>query len=329
MRISDSDFLVQVSVKRMVNFLRTRAVAKGRDIEVSPPSTERIFLLYLKQYCEEIAEQLPDQIIKSRNIDWKSEDITVKTRHEQMANKFITHLSKNGKSSNTVATALAAVREFYATSFVALSDKAMIVPSGQAETEVWLPEPQDLFRLVKKASLRTGAYICCAKDTGIGVGDLVQVKWSTPSAQYGTVKEQLKRGEWPIHIHFVREKTRVVFDTYFGSDATEKLNEYADFSRDRIFPVCKNQIRADLKVVDRRLRPHTFRKFFTTYVKMSLANELSGRGMFDSAGVTEVWVEYWSGHSLGKVKKAYNIPPVKMQMDVYRAVYPRIKLKKA
>lgn len=330
MKISDSAFLVQDSVKRMLTYLRTKARAKGRDVESSPASTERIYLLYLKQYCEEIAERLPDEIIRSRNQDLKSDDITVKTRHEQMANRFITLLSKAGKSSNTVATALASVREFYDTSFVQLSDKALIVPTGQAEKEVWLPDPQDLYRLVKvkKCSLRSAAYICCAKDTGIGVGDMTELKWSTPSAQYGTVKEQLKRGQWPIHIHFIRAKTGVIFDTYFGSDAVEQLNEYADFSRDRIFPISTNQIRVDLKQADPRLLPHTFRKFFTTYVKMSLANELTKRGMFDSSGVSDAWVEYWCGHSLGKVKKAYNIPPVKMQMDVYRAVYPRIKLRK-
>lgn len=329
MKISDGEFLMQESVKRMLTYLSTRAKAKGRKLDAEAPSTGRIFLYYVKMFSETIMEMAPDEIIAERNEQLKSDKLVVKLHHEEMANRFILHLSAKKQKSNTISTAMSAVRTFYDTNYVTLSDKAVIVPTGKAEKAVWLPEVPDLYRLVNKAVPRTAAYICCGKDTGIGIGDMLDLKWSTESIQYGTAKQQLKKGLCPIHIHFVRGKTGVVFDTFLGEDAIEQLNRYADFSRERLFPISDNQVRLDLKELDSRLRSHTLRKFFTTFVKMSLASVLSTRRMHDSAGISDAMVEYWSGHSLGKVRGAYNIPPVHSQLELYQEAYARIKLRKS
>ena len=330
MKIDDSQFLLQESIKRMTSYLETRARSKGRDVAAKPPSTQRIFLFYVKLYCEKIAERAPDELIRDRNQDLKSDSLAVKLRHEEMANRFITFLSKHAKSSNTIATALSAVRTFYATNYVDLSEKAVIVPTGRAMKAVWLPDPLELGKLLTKANARIAAYVCCAKDTGIGVGDLLDVQWETKSEEFGSIAHQLedKKNPNPIHIHFKRLKTGIEFDTFLGDDAKQALRRYRLFGRAlTMFPISSNQIRLDLKALDERLRPHTFRKYFTTYLKMALSTVLTKRGMFDSAGVSDAWVEYWTGHSLGKVRGAYNIPPVKLQMEVYREAYPRIKLR--
>lgn len=314
----------------MLTYLKAKARAKGRNLELKPPSTFQIYTYYVEMFCE-YAEKKPDDLIKERKAHLKSDDDLIRLQHEELANNFISHLGQKKMKSNTVATALSAVRTFYSTNYLTLEEKVVIVPSGKAEKSVWLPENTDLLVLVEKAheikNLRSAAFICCAKDSGIGIGDMLDITWELESMQYGPLKQQLKRGQCPIHIAFKREKTQEKFDTFFGEDAVNALNEYADFSG-RIFKISSNQIRLDLKKLDMRLRPHTLRKFFDTYMKMSVASILSERGTFGAAGISDTWVEYWMGHSLGKVKGAYNIPPVKLQMEVYQKAYPRIKMVK-
>lgn len=334
LNMTDSEFLLQESTKRMLTYLDARARAKGRDTSSEPPSTKRIFLLYLKLFCERVAERTPDELIKMRNDDLKNDQLRIKLRHEEMANQFIVFLSKHGKSSNTISTALSAVRTFYATNYVALSEKAVIVPSGQPEKMLWRPDISDIAKLVKKArekdDERSAAYICCGKDCGVGIGDMLKIKWTTESLEFGTLKQQFKKGMCPIHIPFFtqgRQKTMVKFETFWGEDAINALNKFADFNQERIFKISDSQIRLDLAAIDPRIKPHTLRKVFTQTMKRSLSIVLSKTRQSDASGISDAIVEYWSGHSLGKVRAAYNIPPVKTQIEMYREAYPRIKLK--
>jgi len=139
----------------MLLYIDTRARAKGRDTDTDPPSTKRIFLLYIKLFCEKIAERTPDKLIELRNQDLKSDNLKIRLHHEEMANQFIIYLSKLGKSSNTIASALSAVRTFYSTNYVDLSEKAVIVPSGQPEKPLWRPDLSDIAKLVQKAKKLT------------------------------------------------------------------------------------------------------------------------------------------------------------------------------
>jgi len=313
------------TVRRMLDRLRAQARAKGRDIDREPTSTLRIFPYYVRMFCERVAEKDPDSLIEERQRHLKSDDIMVRRQHEEFATKFINMLGEQGASSNTIASALGAVRCFYRANYAPLVD--VVVPSGLPERRYRLPSPEKLRDIVEAAPSRVATWVCCQKDSGMGVGDLVKVSLDYESPVYGTIKEQLKKGICPIHLHIVRKKTmRFYFDSWLGEDALTMLNNYVDFSRPRIFDVHAATIRRDVKKAGIVGGTHILRKFFTTYVKMAVASVLYKRGELDAAGTSDTLVEYWTGHSLGKVKGAYNIPPPQLQKEIYTEAYPRIKI---
>ena len=313
------------SVKRMLNRLKAKARARGRDIDEEPTSTLRIFPYYVKRFCERVAGKDPDTLILERKRHLKNDDIMVRRQHEELATKFINLLGKEGASSNTIATALGAVKAFYSGNYVPLVD--VIVPSGLPERRYRLSSPEELRDIVEAAPLRTATWICCQKDCGMGIGDLIKVRLDWESPVYGTVKKQLKRGQCPVHLHVVRKKTMgFYFDSWLGEDAVAMLNDYVDFSKPRVFDVHEATIRRDANKAGIVGGTHILRKFFTTYVKIAVAGVLYKKGELDAAGVSDTLVEHWAGHSLGKVKAAYNIPPVQLQREIYVEAYPRIKI---
>jgi len=313
------------SVQRMLNRLKAQARAKGRDIDEEPTSTLRIFPHYVRMFCERVAGKDPDTLILERKLHLKSDDDFVRRQHEELATKFINLLGKEGASSNTIATALGAVKAFYQDNYVPLV--GVIVPSGLPERRYRLPSPEELRGIVEAAPLRTATWIVCQKDSGMGIGDLIRIGLNWESPVYGTIKEQLRSGLCPIHLHVVRKKVmRSYFDSWLGEDSVAMLNEYVDFSRRRIFDVAEKTVREDAKKAGIVGGTHILRKFFTTYVKISVASALYKRGELDAAGVSDTLVEYWAGHSLGKVKGAYNIPPIQLQKEIYTEAYPRIRI---
>ena len=313
------------SVQRMLNRLKAKARAKGRDIDRVPTSTLRIFPYYVKMFCEQVAEKDPESLILERKRHLKSDDDFVRRKHEELATKFINFLGEQGVKSNTIATALGAIRSFYTANYMPLVE--VIVPTGVAERSYRLPSPKELKGIVESAPKRAATWICCQKDSGIGIGDLLNVRWDYESPVYGTVKEQLKKGVCPIHLFIVRKKVMThKFDTFFGEDAVTLLNEYANFSQGRVFNWSERTIRDDVEKAGIVGGTHVLRKFFDTYVSTAVASILSKRGELVAAGISDTLTEYWMGHSLGKVRGAYRIPPVELQREIYVESYPRIKV---
>ena len=111
-----------------------------------------------------------------------------------------------------------------------------------------------------------------------------------------------------------KEKQIGQFDTFFGRMATQALKEYIATRKnlkpsDRLFLITARAVNKFLKTISFRagleLTPssHDLRKYFNTRMKL--------------AGLNETLVEYWMGHSLGKVRGAYFIPPVEEQPHLY------------
>jgi len=97
--------------------------------------------------------------------------------------------------------------------------------------------------------------------------------------------------------------------------ATQALKEYLATRKnlkpsDRLFPITTRAVNKFLKTISLRAgldwtpSSHDLRKYFNTRMKL--------------AGLNETLVEYWMGHSLGKVRGAYFIPPVEEQLRLYK-----------
>jgi len=167
----------------------------------------------------------------------------------------------------------------------------------------------------------------CVHNSGISGGDLISLRLDNKSPIYGTIRSQLlKKGSIPIHVYLERGKgmSRGLghYDTFFGKDAISALRSFVDLNASsdaKLFNFTEKTAELLLKAVSEKvmgehITPHILRKFFNTYMKLAKVNESV--------------IEYWMGHSLGKVKSAYFVPPVQEQMKLYMEAYPHIAIPK-
>jgi len=154
------------------------------------------------------------------------------------------------------------------------------------------------------------AYVLCQAQSGLSVSDILRVS-------FGDVAKQLEEDVDIIHLKMQRAKRPELgwFDTFFGNMATKLLKEYLSTRHnlkptDRIFPCTSRNVNYFLTRMstdaglDWKVSSHSLRRFFNTNLKL--------------AGVNESLVEYWMGHSLGRVRNAYLVPPVEEQVKLYR-----------
>jgi len=153
------------------------------------------------------------------------------------------------------------------------------------------------------------AYVLCQAQSGLSVSDILRVS-------FGDVAKQVEEGADIIHLRMQRAKRPELgwFDTFFGRMATETLKEYLSTRSpkptDRIFQCTSRNVNYFLSRIsvdaglDWKVSSHGLRRFFNTNLKL--------------AGVNESLVEHWMGHSLGRVRSAYLVPPVEEQVKLYR-----------
>ena len=170
-------------------------------------------------------------------------------------------------------------------------------------------------------------WIVSQKDSGISGGDLIGMNLESESSTYGTIHDQLKSGQVPLHVTVMRGKvpTAGFYDAFFGEEVYDSLQQ-AEI-KERIFDLSIRYVQILLPKYARQagvkgpqITPHSLRKYFNTYTKIGVRNY----------GATEALVEYWMGHSLGKTRGAYftgaAAPPVEEQQKIYLSAYPMLQI---
>jgi len=110
------------------------------------------------------------------------------------------------------------------------------------------------------------------------------------------------------------------YDTYFGEESFNFLQEAQP--KDRLFDISLRYVKDLLPKAAKKagikgppVTTHCLRKYFNTYTKIGIRNY----------GATELLVEYWMGHSIGRTKGAYLAPPVEEQAKLYLTAYPMLR----
>jgi len=297
------------SVMRWLTKVRKRTASEN---------TRRAYLRWLDAYCTYVGMD-PDQLIFTRRVDLKSEDMSIRMRHEELLDKWVfLHLEgEKGYSRNTCALAYNVVRSFYDHNYVRLSVKA---PETWVEKQIRRLKREELKALIDALkSPMHRAYVLCQAQSGLSISDLLKIT-------YGDVKEQLDGGATHIHLENRREKTKGsgYHDTFFGQEAVAALREYLNnrdgvTDSDRLFPCSSKNVNMFLKRAARRARighvsSHDLRKFFDSHMKLGIEDA--------------VLVDWWMGHNLDKIKRTYSIPPWERQLEEYRKGEREISLKK-
>jgi len=159
---------------------------------------------------------------------------------------------------------------------------------------------------------------------------------------YGDVQDELEAGILPLCLKLVRQKTSVEFKTFFGRDAVKYLKLYlatrgkltkdsplfakerARGGEDRISEAAIQQSFSEiakgldfLKIVEdayNPARPHSLRAAFNS--------RLIGK-------IDETLREFWMGHAIGGVAKAYLAMPTDEMRKLYMTAEEYLKIERS
>lgn len=303
----------------MENFSSVQRWLTKLDKRSGSANTREVYLRYFRRFCE-YAGLNPDQLIAERQGDLRSEDPFVRRRAEERLDKWFVELDKQGLSRNTCALAFNAVRSFYKGNYMRLEVEE--TPSAWPEKHKPGLTKEDLKAILDGAEKPIHrAIILCQAQSGLSISDLLKLR-------VGDIKKQLDDGAERIHLRLQREKEKENwFDTFFGAKSTEALRKYLETRDDpsmdeRLFPCTDRNVdrvlaRLSLKAgLGFTASSHDLRKFFSTSLKMARVND---------PAFNETLIEYWMGHSLGKVRGSYFVPPFEEQLRLYKLAEERLE----
>jgi hypothetical protein len=186
-------------------------------------STESGFFTYLQKYLKFYADATnrkrvtPDQIIEERKKDLKSDDDDIRRKHEELVKQWMNVLRQekvpSGKKSSTgkVALALVHIKALYRCNYRKLEE--VPTPAITVETQYKVPITKEEWQLVldgcdQMHNKRLRTWILCDKECGMSPAELLAITGKELSERFGTVNEQLRNGQIPVHIRIIRSKTR-------------------------------------------------------------------------------------------------------------------------
>ena len=303
----------QKSIERMLSRISRR---RGGVVSKSTKDT----FLYMIGLYSDFLDLTPDEIMAQRKVDLRSDEEEIQRSHEEKVTGFAKYLVEEfGYKRNSIATAIGAVQSLYTGNYMPLVDVGF--SAGDPERQYKMPTKAELSTAIEAAKAPWhAAYMIFTKDCGISPQDMLALRPEDGSQVFGSLKQQLKEGRAPVHLHLTREKTLHTFDTFLGEDCYQFLDG-VNLEGPRIFPYTDSAIQIVMKDIGVRFGwspalsfcPYSLRKWFRTQLTLD--------------DVNESLVEYMMGHRLARTKAAYLAPPPEALVKVYDAHYSALRLK--
>lgn len=283
--------------------------------------TTSYYLRWLKKFVDWIGKN-PDQLIEERMQQLKSEDMTIKRKAEEELRRFSIDLEEEYKR-NTIRTIHSTVKSFYKYNYVPLQ---LRTPKKIASHGLQPHTTEEIKSLHDVANLRDRAIVLCLAESGMSREDFIELT-------YGDIKQDYEANKDTIHLKVIRRKAQIVYETFFGKNATTSTRRYLEARKrkgekftDQTTLWKSRKGKGGFQTPDsinwllQRLgektgitsSPHRFRKFFETNM---------------GTKATSLLVKYWMGHSLG-VESSYFAPSVENQRKAYLEAYEKIDVLK-
>jgi len=288
------------------------------------------YRMYSK-YTEMTAEQLVDEALEDAKKDPRERTDIVKRRLIGFYNWLVTEAPRRGPggrengrkglSSKLAHTYVNAVRSFYDTFGVVVKLKGRsALPKPRVINKRKRLNNMDVKRLLSHCrSPRDRAIILCMFQSGMDVSTLCNLK-------YGDVAEGLERGAHPLKLNLYRVKSGIEYYTFLGRDACEALKAYLNDLKARGIrltyndPLFLKEGRKALRMES--IKPNLVQKLMRELaVKAGFVNEnMNGRAInpisphalresfssiMTSKGVPKTVTDFWLGHEIGEMARAY------------------------
>jgi len=170
----------------------------------------------------------PDQILKMRQEDLKSEDRFQRKRFERELEKFHAHLKEQGFGTNTCRTVCLGLRQFFRYYEVPILVRRGSEVGKSIVTEKTYPLTiEDLRKMFAVADLRQRVILSMAKDLALRIKDFLNIKKADlPDLQT----------EPPVAFDVMTEKEEVLAKGHLSAETVEMLKLYLPTVKDKANP---------------------------------------------------------------------------------------------
>jgi len=322
----------------LVKWLGTTARAKTKQVYCSA------FRTYAK-YTGMTATQLVDEALEDAKRDVRERRDVVKARligfFKWMKEEYPVHsrgkgehvILRKGLSDKTAHVYVNAIRSFYTTYeiYVKLKGRARL-PRARVTNERMKVGAEQVKVLVDHAHTpRDRAIILTLFQSGMDVKTLCNLK-------YGDVSKGLAKNEHPLRLDLFREKSGTDYYSFLGHDALEAIKAYihsAEARGTRFDEKTPLFLKASIKarrreamttnLVQNMMRDLAIKaEFVDKDMNGKLFNPLGPHALRESfgsimtnSGVPDTIVDFWLGHQIGEMAKAYK----SVQAESLRRIY--------
>jgi site-specific recombinase XerD len=240
--------------------------------------------------------------------------------------QFVDYLKDKKISNNAIRLYFAAVQNFLKYKQVSISMSFINVPAPTEKKtngkHEWTIEQVKEF-VENATTYRDKAIILCMFQSGLAVNEICDLN-------YGDVQNELKAETLPLCLKLVRQKTQVEFKTFFGYDAVKYLKLYLA-TRSELKPESPLFTKMRARSGEVRMNSIMVEKVFAEIAdKVEFINRAENhynparphslRAAFNSrlmGKIDETLREFWMGHAIGGVAKAYLVMPTEEMRKLY------------
>ena len=256
---------------------------------------------------------------------------------ETEVSQFIGYLQDKGLSNNAIRMYFAAVQNFLKYKQVAVSMSFINVPPSVSKKtngkHEWRIEHVKKFADAA-SSYRDKAIITCIFQSGLAVNEICDLN-------YGDIQDEFEAGILPLCLKLVRQKTNVEFKTFFGRDAVKYLRLYLE-TRGELKPEDPLFTKERARGGEERITTVLIEQFFSEIADKvdfvtvrenhyNPARPHSLRAAFNSRLVNKIdkdLREFWMGHAIGGVAKAYLTMPTDEMRKLYMTAETYLKIER-
>jgi integrase len=251
--------------------------------------------------------------------------------------EFVEYLKDEGKSNNSIRLYFTAIQNFLKYEQVTVSMSFIGNMPHQVEKKIngkheW--KIGQIKEFVDAAqSYRDKAIILCMFQSGLAVNGICE-------PNYGDIQEEFEKAVLPLCLHLVRKKTGVEFKTFFGRDAVKYLRLYLATRKD-LKPKSPLFTKQRVQGGEARITTSAIQSFSEIAKDLPFIEQNDGfnparshslRAAFNSrliGKIDETLREFWMGHAIGAVSRAYLNMPTEELRRLYMTAEGLLKIERS